>query len=56
MILENPFSLNETLNGCCELDIEREKKLVDEKLDELRDEGATETTIKEAMKDMGIKR
>nr|AAR88762.1 acyl CoA reductase [Hevea brasiliensis] len=56
LIPENPYRLGETLNGVSGLDIEEEKKLIDTKLDELKAERATETEIKHAMKDMGIKR
>ncbi|KAF2300793.1 hypothetical protein GH714_015855 [Hevea brasiliensis] len=56
LIPENPYCLGETLNGVSGLDIEEEKKLIDTKLDELKAEGATETEIKHAMKDMGVKR
>ncbi|KAJ9188693.1 hypothetical protein P3X46_000063 [Hevea brasiliensis] len=56
LIPENPYRLGETLNGVSGLDIEEEKKLIDTKLDELKAKGATETEIKHAMKDIGVKR
>lgn len=45
-----------SLNGVTGLDIDVEKKLVKDKLFQLRQEGATEDDIKKAMKDLGIKR
>ena len=48
--------MGEALNGRPGLDIEVEKKLVEAKLEELQDEGATEATIKLTMKDMGMER
>ena len=48
--------MGDTLNGRTGLDIEVEKKLIEAKLQELQDEGATEETIKVSMKDMGMER
>lgn len=48
--------MGKTLNGVSGLDIDEEKKLIDEKLNELQAQGATDEAIKEAMKDMGIQR
>jgi len=45
-----------SLNGVRGLDIEMEKKKVEEKLNELKEEGATEHDIELAMKDLGSKR
>ncbi|KAJ9177950.1 hypothetical protein P3X46_009873 [Hevea brasiliensis] len=56
LISENPYFLGQTLNGVSKLDIEEEKKLIDEKINELQAEGAPETIIKRSMKDMGIER
>jgi len=56
LILENSYGRGDTLNGVSGLDIYEEKKLVDQKLNELQAEGATTEAIKEAMKDMGIER
>ncbi|XP_050204928.1 fatty acyl-CoA reductase 3-like isoform X2 [Mercurialis annua] len=56
VILEKPYGLNETLNGIVGLNIEKEKILIDQKLDELLAQGATEITIKETMKDLGSQR
>ncbi|KAJ9188692.1 hypothetical protein P3X46_000062 [Hevea brasiliensis] len=56
LILETPYRMGETLNGLSGLDIDEEKKLIDEKLTELQAQGASNEAIKEAMKDMGIQR
>jgi fatty acyl-CoA reductase len=56
LILESPYHFGDSLNGMAGLDINVEKKLVTEKLGELRDKGATEQEIKVAMKDLGITR
>ncbi|CAJ2660163.1 unnamed protein product [Trifolium pratense] len=56
LILESPYHFGDSLNGVAGLDINVEKKLVTEKLGELRDKGATEQEIKVAMKDLGITR
>ncbi|KAG6763072.1 hypothetical protein POTOM_033604 [Populus tomentosa] len=56
LILETPYGVGDTLNGVCGLDIDEEKKLVDQKLNELQAEGATADAIKDAMKDMGMER
>ncbi|XP_059429003.1 fatty acyl-CoA reductase 3-like [Corylus avellana] len=55
-ILESPFEMEETLNGSSRLDIKAEKQLVDEYLDKLRGQGATDRAITSTMKDLGIKR
>ncbi|KAG2674465.1 hypothetical protein I3843_13G121400 [Carya illinoinensis] len=56
LILETPYHFGETLNGTTGLDIYAEKKLVEEKLNGFRAEGATEEEISLAMKDLGIER
>ncbi|GMG98460.1 hypothetical protein Nepgr_000300 [Nepenthes gracilis] len=56
LILEDPYREGDTLNGEPGLDIEKEKTLVLQKLNELRLEGATDDSIKSAMKDLGIQR
>ncbi|EOY33482.1 Jojoba acyl CoA reductase-related male sterility protein [Theobroma cacao] len=56
LILENSYNMGETLNGVSGLDINIEKKVVEEKLDELRSQGASEKEITRAMKDLGIER
>ncbi|XAR59675.1 Alcohol-forming fatty acyl-CoA reductase [Bertholletia excelsa] len=56
LILENPYSMAETLNGAPGLDIDVERKLVEQRLSELRAQDAPEATITLAMKDLGIER
>ncbi|KAA8544229.1 hypothetical protein F0562_022241 [Nyssa sinensis] len=56
LIQENPYYMGETLNGTSGLDIDVEKKVVEERLSELQAEGATEKEIRRAMKDLGIQR
>ncbi|XP_031112843.1 alcohol-forming fatty acyl-CoA reductase-like [Ipomoea triloba] len=56
LIQETPYQMGETLNGKCGLDIEREKKIIEETLKTLRAENASEKSITLAMKDLGIQR
>ncbi|KAI4322400.1 hypothetical protein L6164_022101 [Bauhinia variegata] len=56
LILESPYHLGDSLNGVPGLDIDVEKKVVEDKLDELRRQEANEDEIKLAMKDLGIDR
>ncbi|XP_071706968.1 fatty acyl-CoA reductase 3-like [Rutidosis leptorrhynchoides] len=57
LILETPYRLGEALNGAPGLDINTEKKIIDEKLKELSsDENATDKSITLTMKDLGIER
>ncbi|CAK9153820.1 unnamed protein product [Ilex paraguariensis] len=56
LILENPYKLGETLNGTPGLDIDAEEKVVEERLNELQLEKASEQAITSAMKDLGIQR
>ncbi|CAI8592894.1 unnamed protein product [Vicia faba] len=56
LILEDPHPFGVSLNGVQGLDIDMEKKLVEEKLNHLQAKGATEHDIKVAMKDLGIER
>ncbi|KAJ8440568.1 hypothetical protein Cgig2_028697 [Carnegiea gigantea] len=56
LIKEDPYYMGDTLNGRTGLDIELEKKLIEAKLQELQDKGATEKTIKITMKDLGMER
>ncbi|XP_020208783.2 fatty acyl-CoA reductase 3, partial [Cajanus cajan] len=56
LILEDPCQMGVSLNGVSGLDIDMEKKIVENKLYELRQEGATENDVKMAMKDLGIER
>ncbi|KAK9061611.1 hypothetical protein SSX86_018793 [Deinandra increscens subsp. villosa] len=57
LILETPYHLGNALNGAPGLDINIEKKIIEEKLKELSyDETATDKSITLAMKDLGIER
>ncbi|XVE79280.1 hypothetical protein DITRI_Ditri14bG0045100 [Diplodiscus trichospermus] len=56
LILENAYSMGETLNGVPGLDINFEKNIIEEKLNEIRSQGASEKEITRAMKDLGIER
>ncbi|XP_059627501.1 alcohol-forming fatty acyl-CoA reductase-like [Cornus florida] len=56
LILENSYCLGETLNGVSGLDIDAEKQVVEERLNELRAEKAPEKAITRAMKDLGFQR
>ncbi|MBA0820448.1 hypothetical protein Gohar_025752 [Gossypium harknessii] len=56
LILENSYSMGETLNGVSGLDINFEKNVIEQKLNELRLLGASDKDITQAMKDLGIQR
>ncbi|WJX72802.1 factor arrest protein 3 [Trifolium repens] len=56
LILEDPHHFGVSLNGVPGPDIDMEKKLVEEKLNQLQAERATEQDIEVEMKDLGIKR
>ncbi|KAK0605864.1 hypothetical protein LWI29_031614 [Acer saccharum] len=56
LIVENSYKMGETLNGASRLDIDMEKKVVEQELNQLHSEGASEQAITLAMKDLGIKR
>ncbi|XP_076906732.1 alcohol-forming fatty acyl-CoA reductase-like [Bidens hawaiensis] len=57
VMLETPYHLGEALNQAPELDINTEKKIIEEKLKELSsDETSTDKSITLAMKDLGIQR
>ena len=56
LILEDPHHFGVSLNGVPGPDIDMEKKLVEEKLNQLQAERATEQDIEIEMKDFGIKR
>lgn len=56
LILEEPFSMGATLNGKNDLDIEKEKKLVQEKLSELHSKNVSEKEERFAMKKFGLER
>ncbi|CAH9094084.1 unnamed protein product [Cuscuta epithymum] len=48
--------MGETLNGTCGLDIDREKRIINETLKMLRAENSSQESITLAMKDIGIRR
>jgi hypothetical protein len=48
--------MEETLNGTSKLYIKAEKQLMEEYLNKLREQGATDGAITSSMKDLGIKR
>nr|QYZ86987.1 gland-specific FAR3-1 [Medicago ruthenica] len=56
LIVEDPYQLGASLNGVQGLDIDEEKKVVEEKLKLLQQEGASEKDTKIAMKDLGMER
>ncbi|XP_022153083.1 fatty acyl-CoA reductase 3-like [Momordica charantia] len=56
LILETPYKLGESLNGIKGLDIETEQKVVEERLKQLKENGATNEYITLAMKDLGLER
>ncbi|CAI9105587.1 OLC1v1004537C1 [Oldenlandia corymbosa var. corymbosa] len=56
VILETPFRMGDTLNGTSGLDVENEKKIIDEKFKELQAENASEKDVKLALKGLGIQR
>ncbi|XP_058218971.1 alcohol-forming fatty acyl-CoA reductase-like [Rhododendron vialii] len=56
LILEKPYYMGETLNGVSGLNLDTEKKIMEERLSELRAEEATDKEITLAMKDLGIQR
>lgn len=53
LIMETQYRMGETLNGTTGLDIDNEKRLVHEKLDQLRAAETPPETITQAMKDLG---
>lgn len=54
--METPYKLGESLNGIEGLDIEAEQMVIEEKLKQLKENGATNETITLAMKDLGLER
>lgn len=56
LIQESSYKMGETLNGVSGLDIDEEKKIVEEKLRELQSQGASPREITRSMKDFGIQR
>ncbi|KAF6145844.1 hypothetical protein GIB67_028839 [Kingdonia uniflora] len=56
LVLEKAFEMGETLNGTLDLDIEHERKVVRETLDDLRAQGVTKEFERTAMKELGLQR
>ncbi|ESW04404.1 hypothetical protein PHAVU_011G092400 [Phaseolus vulgaris] len=56
IVQEKPFEMGQTLKKSSKLDITEEMNLLKKKIDELRSKNATESTIKNALKDYGIER
>ncbi|XP_057806125.1 fatty acyl-CoA reductase 3-like [Salvia miltiorrhiza] len=56
LILETPLKLGDTLNETLGLKIETEKIIIDNKLKQLHNDGASEKEITSTMKDLGCKR
>ncbi|MED6148870.1 hypothetical protein PIB30_057130 [Stylosanthes scabra] len=53
---EEPFQMGQTLKGSLKLDINLEKKLIEQKLSELHTQNANEETITSIMKELGATR
>ncbi|XP_056689738.1 alcohol-forming fatty acyl-CoA reductase isoform X2 [Spinacia oleracea] len=56
LISESPYAMGETLNGEATLDIDLEKKLVEQTLINLIEEQVSEKTIRQRMKELGSQR
>lgn len=56
LIVEDPHHLGVSLNGVPGLNIDMEKKVVKDKLNELQARGATDHDIEVAMKNLGMER
>ncbi|XP_050211168.1 alcohol-forming fatty acyl-CoA reductase-like [Mercurialis annua] len=56
IILEKPYLMGRAKKGIMELNIEEEKKLVQEKIGQLKSENASEKEITETLKEFGIQR
>ncbi|KAM7523083.1 hypothetical protein LguiA_012985 [Lonicera macranthoides] len=56
VILEKPFKMGESLNGAMGLDINAEKRLVEETLNDLRAKEAPQDVVTTTMKVLGIQR
>lgn len=56
LIEETPLKMGKALNGDSGLDAGKEKKLVEERLEELKELEAEEKIISLTMKDLGTKR
>ncbi|KAL3725470.1 hypothetical protein ACJRO7_030489 [Eucalyptus globulus] len=56
IIREKAFSMGETLNGLRKLDVNKEKLLVEELMNELREKSASQEEINVALKNLGLQR
>ncbi|XP_022957707.1 fatty acyl-CoA reductase 3-like [Cucurbita moschata] len=56
VILESSYKMGDSLNGFKGLDIEEEQAIVADKLKQLKESGATEEFVTQAMKDLGLER
>lgn len=54
--METPYKMGESLNWMKGLDIEAEQMVIEDKLKQLKENGATNETITLAMKDLGLER
>ena len=56
VILEKPFKMGESLNGALGLDIDAEKRLVEETLNDLKAKEVPQDVVTTTMKVLGIQR
>ncbi|XP_031100999.1 fatty acyl-CoA reductase 3-like [Ipomoea triloba] len=56
LIAETPYKMGEALNGKSGLDIDEEKRVIEEALRDLTRDNASQESITSAMKDLGIQR
>lgn len=56
LIQEIPFAMGETLHGKNKVDINTEMQLVEQRLEQLDEQGCSEEETKHAMRDLGLKR
>ncbi|KAJ0266568.1 putative fatty acyl-CoA reductase 7 [Hirschfeldia incana] len=56
LIQEIPFPIGETLHGKSKVDINAEMQLVEQRLEQLVEQGCSEEETKHAMRDLGLKR
>ncbi|KAJ8568464.1 hypothetical protein K7X08_027997 [Anisodus acutangulus] len=56
LMLEKEYNMGETLNGTLGLDIEAEKKVMDQTLKQLKAKNASEKSITTTMKELGLER
>ena len=54
LVTEEPFHMGQTLKGSSRLDINLKKQLIEEKMNELREQNASEETITSIMKEFGM--